>query len=57
MSDYTEDELKEVMDILIQNAKSLNKLRVKRAAEEFDPENPVMDKGLDLEYIKKNHGP
>lgn len=56
MSKITDNELKETFEILYRNANALNKLRIKRAVAEFDPESPdppVM-KGIDLEYIKKN---
>lgn len=54
MSDCSDQTLREAFDILCQNAIELNKLRVKRAVEEFDPENPAVEKGIDLEYIKKH---
>ena len=55
MSDL-EHELEKTLDILYQNAIALNKLRIKRAVEEFDPTNPnppVM-RGIDEEYIRKH---
>lgn len=53
MSDLSR-ELQETFSILYQNAIALNELRVKRAVEEFDPKEPLVDKGLDEEYIKKH---